>query len=338
MTVLNAESHETKEVKMEIIKCKYCSSPNVVKFGMYKGVQRYWCKDCQRKFKNDGSLLHGKVPADDISVALNEYYSGMSVNDIRRRIKEEEGYYPSQSTVYQWVEKFTDIAVKHFNKYYPKVGDIWVADETVLNLDGKDVWLWDVIDDKTRFLLATKMSYTRTSEDARILFQLATERAGKEPEYIITDKLRAYPEGIRQALQSTKHKQSKPFTSSDSTNKIERFHSTLKERTKVMRGLRDANSALAFIDGFLAYYNFIRPHESLDGKTPAEAAGIKYDVKNWSDVIHLGETKRQLHMPEGLSEVQIARKSIPGKPYKAGRKRKPRINSESTSPRMGVVK
>ncbi len=339
---MNYLAKETMTIvnNLSLIKCKYCDSPNIVKFGTYNEVQRYWCKDCLRKFKNDDTLLHGKVPAGDISIALNEYYSGMSINDIRRRIKQEKGYYPAQSTVYQWIEKFTDIAVKHFSKYYPKVGDVFVADETVLALDGKDVWLWDIIDDKTRFLLATKMSYTRTSEDARILFQLAKERAGKEPEFIITDKLRAYPEGIKQALASTKHKQSRPFTKTDSTNKIERFHSTLKERTKVMRGLKDAKSALAFIDGFLAYYNYIRPHEALDGKTPAEAAGIKYDVKNWSDVIHLGETKRQLHLPEGITDVQIARKTIPGKPYKAGRKRKPRITEQPTRtiPKISAIR
>jgi len=54
--------------KITFIKCKYCNSPNIVKFGTYKGVQRYFCKDCKRKFKNDDSLLYGKVPADDIAV------------------------------------------------------------------------------------------------------------------------------------------------------------------------------------------------------------------------------------------------------------------------------
>ena len=33
--------------------CKYCGSEAVSKFGAYKGVQRYWCKACKRKFKAD---------------------------------------------------------------------------------------------------------------------------------------------------------------------------------------------------------------------------------------------------------------------------------------------
>lgn len=318
-------------------KCKYCQSPNIVKFGTYKGVQRYWCKDCKRKFKADDSLFRGKVSASDISIALNEYYSGMSINDIRRRIKQEKGYYPAQSSVYQWIEKFTDKAVNHFDRYRPKVGDVWIADETLLNLDGKDIWLWDVIDSDTRFLLATKMSFTRNIVDAEILFELAKNRAGKEPKVVITDKLRAYPEGIRQALSNTYHIQSRPFTSEDSTNKIERWHSTLKERTKVMRGLKDANSALAFTDGFLAYYNFIRPHDALEGKTPAEEAGIDYDVKNWTGVIRLNEPSQIKKTPEYVTPLHLTASKLimTGKPYRAGRKRIPKVASRP--PRLVAI-
>ena len=35
------------------------------------------------------------------------------------------------------------------------------------------------------------------------------------------------------------------------------------------------------------YYNFFRPHESLKGKTPAQAGKIKYDVKDWAGLVRL---------------------------------------------------
>jgi transposase-like protein len=45
-------------VKLTVVKpteavpaCRYCGSNAVVKFGSYKGVQRYWRKVCKRKFK-----------------------------------------------------------------------------------------------------------------------------------------------------------------------------------------------------------------------------------------------------------------------------------------------
>jgi len=117
------------------MQCKYCQSADIIKFGQYKGIQRYWCKDCKHKFKADDSLYRGKVAASDISSALSMYYSGMSINDIRRHIKQEKGYQPSPATVYQWIDKFTDKAVSYYSQFKPKVGDIWIADETVINLD-----------------------------------------------------------------------------------------------------------------------------------------------------------------------------------------------------------
>lgn len=306
--------------------CKLCHSDNIKKYGFIDGKQMYYCNDCKRKFKDDDSLYGYRVSSKDVSSALMEYYSGMSINDIRYRINQEQGYQPAQSTVYAWIDKYTDKAVEYFNQYKPKVGDTWIADETLIDIDGKDVWLWDIIDEDTRFLLATKMSYSRNTEDAETLFRLAYQRAGKQPKLILTDKLRVYPDAVLNVFGgNSEHKQSSPFVREDSTRRIERFHGTLKERTKVMRGLKDANSALAFTDGFLVYYNFMKPHTGLDGKTPAEQADIDYEVKNWVHLIKLGEPNQREYkvIPQYTisDDVKTARKTINGKPYKAGRKR-----------------
>jgi transposase-like protein len=279
--------------------CKNCGSTAVVKFGTYKGVQRYWCKSCQRKFKGDNALFHMKVSADHISSALSMYYAGMSISDIRNHLKQEHGYYPPKSVVYQWVDKYTDLAIKRFRDYKPKVGDTWIADETVLEVDGQNVWFWDIIDTKTRYLLASRVSFTRTAHDAQILMESASKRAGKTPKVVITDKLYAYLDGIELAFGAdTEHRQGRPFALEDNTNLIERFHGTLKERIKVMRGLQNVDTAIQFTDGFLVYYNYFRPHETLHGKTPAEVAKIDYTVKNWADLSRLPVSKQseiQLH-------------------------------------------
>lgn len=38
--------------------CKHCNSTRVRKYGLYKGVQRYFCNDCGSKFKADDTLFH----------------------------------------------------------------------------------------------------------------------------------------------------------------------------------------------------------------------------------------------------------------------------------------
>jgi hypothetical protein len=82
----------------------------------------------------------------------------------------------------------------------------------------------------------------------------------------------------------TKHRQGSPFDVGNNTNRIERFHGTLKSRTKVMRGLHTIESARLFMDGWLVHYNFFRPHMSLKDSTPAVVAGIRCPLRNWKDV------------------------------------------------------
>ncbi len=61
----------------------------------------------------------------------------------------------------------------------------------------------------------------------------------------------------------------------------------MRERTKVMRGLDNDESAQRFVDGNRIYYNVIRPHQGLNGKTPAEAAGIDLRLQGnkWEELI-----------------------------------------------------
>lgn len=312
--------------------CKLCGSSAVVRFGTYKGTQLYWCKVCQRKFKADDALFHMKVSAEHISSALSMYYRGMSYKDIADHMQQEHNYRPSKHTVFNWIDKYTTLAIRHFRGYKPQVGNIWVADETMLDVDNHKLWFWDIIDSKTRFLLASRVSLARTSEDAQKLMESAYRRAGKAPKAVVTDKLRSYLDGIELTFGSdTEHTQASPFAmrdSKDSTALVERFHGTLKDRTKVMRGFRDVDTLIQFTDGFLAYYNFIRPHEALDGKTPAEAAQIDYKVKNWADLSRLPVSKESEIRSHRISKVRVqaqmprTKVRLPKKPRKPKRTRR----------------
>jgi len=280
------------------IACKYCGGHNVTKYGTFRGRQRFWCKDCKRKFADNDALPNMQTPVDQVGTAIGMYYEGQSLNSICRLLTQIYHSYPSDSTVYRWIAKFTKRAVNEAKDYKPDVGDVWLADETVLDIDGKNVWFWDIIDAKTRFLLASHMSRTRTIADARKLMQLASMRAGKTPKVILTDKLNAYLDGIELEFGAdTKHIRSKPFTVENNTNLIERFHGTLKDRTKVMRGLKDIRSARLITSGWLLHYNYLRPHEALQGKTPAQVAGVKYPYKNWQDIV----AKREAITPAKVS-------------------------------------
>lgn len=270
----------------EDFKCKVCGSANVVKYGKLRGIQRWWCKNCHHKFADNDALPGMKTLTEQVSSALQMYYEGMSLQAIRRNLEQQHHSHVSDSTIYSWIERFSKVAIDKAKTYKPNVGDVWIADETVLRIEGKNTWFGDIIDSKTRFLLASVVSTNRGTREAKALMEKAQARAGKTPKFVLTDKLAAYVDGIEQAFGAdAKHIQSKPFALKNSTNLIERFHGTLKSRTKIMRGLKKLETAKLFTEGWLVHYNFFRPHETI-GKTPAEKADVRFPYANWANVVN----------------------------------------------------
>jgi transposase-like protein len=191
--------------------------------------------------------------------------------------------------VYNWIRRFSQEAVNRVKDFQPIVGDTWIADETVLKVGGRNIWFFDVIDEKTRYLLASRLSTSRTIKEAALVMNEAKRRAGKSPKRILTDKLAAYVDGIDLVFGAdTKHIQSKPFTDVNSTNVIERFHGTLKDRTKVVRGFKNMDTARLLTQAWLVHYNFFKEHTTLGDIPPAVKMGAT-PIKDWTDVV--GGTK-----------------------------------------------
>jgi len=67
-------------------------------------------------------------------------------------------------------------------------------------------------------------------------------------------------------------------------NKMERMNGEVCDREKTMRGLKKDDTAI--LKGYQLFHNFIRPHEALEGKTPAEVCGLKVEGRNkWITLI-----------------------------------------------------
>jgi transposase-like protein len=303
------------------IACKYCGSYAVVKFGTYNGVQRYWCKDCKRKFADNEALPKMKTPQKVISSALSCYFGGMPLDAIQRHLQQQFGTYYSEMGIYNWIIRFSKEALDKVKGFQPTVGDTWIADETCIKVGGKNIWFWDIIDIKTRYLLASRLSDSRTTKDAALLMKQASIKAGKIPKRIITDKLAAYIDGIELVFGAdTQHIQSKPFTSINSTNIIERFQGTLKDRTKIVRGFKNMDTARLLTEAWLVHYNFFKEHETLGNIPPAVKMGAT-PVKDWAEVISQTKviTLPVRKLDRRISVIQT--KSIPKKRHP---KRKPK--------------
>ena len=74
-------------------------------------------------------------------------------------------------------------------------------------------------------------------------------------------------------------------------NKMERMNGEIRDREKTMRGLKKKRTVI--LQGYQIYHNYIRPHESLNGKTPADACGIQIQGQDkWKTLIQNASKKK----------------------------------------------
>ncbi len=284
----------------ETIKCKHCGCDgSVVRYGHDNETPVFYCKHCHKTFRVKDALARMRTPTSQVASALNLYYDGSSVRAIGRHFQQENGHSPSTESIYSWIQKYSQYLTESIKEDKPQnVGKEWIADETVLRIDGSQIWLWDIIDTKTRMLLASRLSRSRTTHDAQMLIDQAIKTAGHLPSRVATDSLASYQDVSYG--KDAEHRQGSPFSKEDNTSLIERWHGTLKSRTKVMRGLKNFETANDFTNSYRAYYNYLRPHEALNGNTPAQVAGLNYPYKNWDDLIRNYSPKARIvveHVP-----------------------------------------
>ena len=275
------------------IACRNCGSTDVSKYGTYKDNQYYICKDCNTKFAGTDCYFNMKYPKEFNIQALTYYYNGMSYRNINHTFNDMLNVSLPKSTFWRWVIKFSKMANNYVLSLKPNLSTVWIADETMIDVWGKHYWFWDIIDVGTRFLIASHLSKSRTEKDATKLFYMAKLRSEIRPKLILTDKLQSYHGAFNKVFYSrykaerVDHLTSKGFQSSTNINLIERFHGTIKQRTKVMRDLKNRNCARIVLDGYLTHYNFLMEHSYLDDRTPAIAGGIGEGINNWGDLIDL---------------------------------------------------
>lgn len=285
--------HVETTIEKRVIRCKHCNGEDTYKVGKKKDVQYYRCNNCKRKFADNNAYPNMRYSKNYNINALTFYYNGMSCNKIAHTFNDMEYTDIPKSTIWRWIIKYSNIVNNYVMFFEPHLSDVWVADETVVTIGGKQYWYWDIIDTNTRFLIASHLSKTRTINDAIELFSTAKAKSKIRPSIIITDRLLQYPRAFNKVFYSrykeerVEHLTSHGFKSAINTNLIERFHGSIKQRYKVMKELKDEYSASVILDGFITHYNFFLEHSYLGYMTPATISGIGEGIQNWGDLIEL---------------------------------------------------
>ncbi|AIC15250.1 DDE-type integrase/transposase/recombinase [Nitrososphaera viennensis] len=274
------------------LNCRFCNSQNIVRDGVrhnkYGDIQKYNCKDCKRYFTINVGFEGMRAPPQVITGAMQLYFSGESLRNVQRFIK-LQGYKASHMAIYRWIKKYVGLMEKYLEKITPNVSDTWRTDELYLKIKGNTKYLYALMDDETRFWIAQQVADTKYTQDVRPLFNEGREIAGKKPMTLISDGApnfhNAYMrEYFTHAVPRTKHIQHIHLKGDKNNNKMERMNGEIRDREKVMRGLKKMDTPV--LAGYQIYHNYFREHESLGNHTPAEIAGIKVEGENkWITMI-----------------------------------------------------
>jgi transposase-like protein len=278
------------------IGCKFCKSSQVVKNGKRNGKQFYRCKICGKQFVDNGCFPRMRVGAKAMSVAIESYFDGLSLAKVVNLLRRAYGIVVNRATVWRWIQKYVPLVKKLVSKFEVDATSSWHADETAVKVKGRLHWFWDGIDYDSRFIVMGQLTRRRSVANARKFFLGAKAQVGGEaPEVIVTDGCGSYRKGVTKAFWrkvqlgecTLIQKQGlRARMGRLSNNIIERFHNTLKDRVKTLRGFGSRGGASNALDGFILQYNFLRRHMSLAGSTPAEKAGIRLPIeKGWGDLI-----------------------------------------------------
>ena len=245
-------------------------------------------------------MKKAKYSPETVSLCLDLYFSGTSLAKTARILNNQFDMKLGKVTIYRWIQKFVPKISEYVNSLSPQLSDTWHADELFvkmkkgINYTTSDkrryehiAFLWNVMDRKTRFLLASDLSRDRDQDGAFRAFKEARKVShGQFPEKIFVDGAHAYskiqhaqvvgwnPQVIQKAGINKPHA---------NNNRIERLNGTLRERVKVSRGWKSMESSIA--EGQRIHYNFVKPHEALEGMTPAQRAGISAKKATWNQLL-----------------------------------------------------
>jgi transposase-like protein len=284
--------NETIIQPLNIRLCPQCQSDQIVKHRIrhnkYGDIQRYSCRNCYKRFTINLGFERMHATPQIITFAMQLYFTGESFRNVQKFLR-LQGVNVSHMGVYKWISRYVGLMQKYLEKIKPNVSDVWRTDELYIKVKGNNKYLFALMDDETRFWIAQQVADKKKTSDIRPLFREGKEIAGKKPNILISDGAPNFHEAyikefwIRKSPR-TKYIQHIKLQGDIHNNKMERFNGQVRDREKVMRGLKRQDTPI--LTGYQIFHNYIRHHEGLNHKTPAEACGIKIEGENkWLTLI-----------------------------------------------------
>ena len=147
---------------------------------------------------------------------------------------------------------------------------VWCADITYIPMRQGFIYLFAVLDWATRRVLAWRLSNTLTTDFCIDAVREAIEAHGR-PQIFNTDQGSQFTDHDFVALIRDEHRIALSMDGKGAWRDnvfVERFWKSLKYEEVYLHAYESVSDAKSGIGKYIAFYNGMRPHSSLDGRTP----------------------------------------------------------------------
>jgi putative transposase len=221
---------------------------------------------------------------------------GMSSRMVRHALKGFWGIDISHQTVINYTNAAAALISPWLDKQLPVPENIAAADETYIIVEDQQHYTWFVIDCKTRAICGYNISNSRDTASAlgTLYNTYGTPKERAVPFKMVVDGLPSYDNATmaynedleRPAIDrktviglenlNAESKEFRPFK-----QMIERLNRTYKFHTRPRAGFKSFAGAVNLTTLFVAYYNFLRPHSSLEKSHPPVELDCLKGVENF---------------------------------------------------------
>ena len=249
--------------------CPECGSNNIVmkgfRYNKSGAIRKYCCNNCGSWFKNP--LRHEDISSHiaTYTIAVDLFFKKVSLRDIQNHLYQIYGIEKGVTTLHTWILKFIDLVKKALKRFKFKPGYYWSGDEMIIRVNGKRMYLWNILDQKKRYQIISLLVTGRGVKEAEKVISTAIEKMHITPKKFTTDGLGSYCEPLRH--RKIKHIGNVGIADKGTdNNKIERLHNTIRGFVRAKRGMKD--KAKELLEAHQLYYNSVRPSMALNGRVP----------------------------------------------------------------------
>lgn len=159
LDINNKIKTQNKGIVAQKASCPYCKSSEVVGCGKRQTKtgqkQRYQCRGCTKKFIESKDFERYKGSEATTTLILDLYFKGISLRGIKDHLVQFHCLSLHHTNILRRIHRFSAVINEYVKTLKPEVAGIWNHDEMNIQAGGKWLWLWNIMDKETKYLITT---------------------------------------------------------------------------------------------------------------------------------------------------------------------------------------